>query len=295
MSATALHLIVLLAAWIGHAAQPSLSRYDEAVAGRLVNYAGASYCSGQEKVANWNCMACENVPGFRNITSVHDPRTDGRAIVGYDAELGARVVAFMGTNINIKTWIHDLLVMKTPFPLPYCDNCTVHRGFHKTYEGLRDRIYAILQALPPGRIYITGHSLGGALATLCALDLVASRGQDASKIGVITMGQPRVGNVDFATFYDRQGISHYRVTHHRDPIPHLPYRWMDYSHITEEVFYTNSKKSGPTQICTGQEDPACSDQFRGNLFYIQDHWVYLNFSFVWGIYDCTFKHNVVVV
>ena len=75
--------------------------YEHALAERLVNFAGASYCAGQPSVASWSCYACNFNPGFQNITSVHDKSTDGRGILGYDPVLKARVVAFMGTNLNV--------------------------------------------------------------------------------------------------------------------------------------------------------------------------------------------------
>eukprot|EP00656_Telonema_subtile_P037937 TRINITY_DN423_c0_g1_i1.p1 TRINITY_DN423_c0_g1~~TRINITY_DN423_c0_g1_i1.p1 ORF type:complete len:119 (-),score=15.00 TRINITY_DN423_c0_g1_i1:19-375(-) len=49
--------------------------YDEALAERLVSYAGAAYCAGSPSVTDWDCYACKRVPGFQNITSVHDPKT----------------------------------------------------------------------------------------------------------------------------------------------------------------------------------------------------------------------------
>merc|ERR1712224_552904 len=108
---------IILAASIAFAAAVPVSpifssSYDHNLAERLVDYAGASYCAGQSSVAKWNCWACARIPEFQNITSVHDKKTDGRGIVGYDPVLKARVVSFMGTNANIKTWIDDILAYK---------------------------------------------------------------------------------------------------------------------------------------------------------------------------------------
>jgi len=285
-------LLLLAVPWLGGAEQRGASGYDEALAERLVNYAGASYCAGQQAVVDWNCYACKKVPGFQQITSVHDPKTDGRGLVGFDTVLGARVVAFMGTNANIRTWIDDIL-LKPLSPFPDCKNCSVHGGFYNTYKGLREQVYTALQALPPGKTYVTGHSLGATLATHCALDLSVNRGYHVD--GVITVGQPRVGNPAFADYYDSLGISHYRVTHHRDPIPHLAYEWMGYRHISNEVYYTDATKSGPTKLCSGQEDPMCADQFNGNLIFLTDHWEYLKLSFLEAVISCTLQDNTFVV
>merc|ERR1711966_153649 len=102
--------------------------YDHELAERLVNYAGASYCAGKPSAASWSCYACKMNPGFQNITSVHDKETDGRGIVGYDPVLKARIIAFMGTNLNIKTWIDDIMAEKQE-NVSSCAKCSVHAGF----------------------------------------------------------------------------------------------------------------------------------------------------------------------
>jgi len=267
----------------------STKPFSPRLAERLVIYAGASYCAGQKSVADWNCYACNMAPGFLHITSVHDPKTDGRGIVGYDPQLKARVVAFMGTNVNIKTWIDDLLIQKQAV-YPDCHNCTVHSGFYNTWKGIKQQVVTAVQALPAGPLYVTGHSLGGALAALAATDFMQQH-QDTKLHPdmVITVGQPRIGNAAWMKYYDSLKMTHYRVTHHRDPVPHLPYEWMDYSQVTQEVYYEDAQASSPTKICsdTNAEDPTCADQFDGNLLFIGDHWQYLKFSFLQGVVRCS--------
>lgn len=68
---------------------------------------------------------------------------------------------------------------------------------------------------------VTGHSLGGAIAVHAALDLVSIN----LKVDTLyTYGAPRVGDKKFAEwFVDFSKIkSIYRITHARDPVPHLP-------------------------------------------------------------------------
>ena len=40
--------------------------------------------------------------------------------------------------------------------------------------------------------------------------------------GVYTFGEPRVGNKAFHAYYNSGEHLSWRVTHHRDPVPHLP-------------------------------------------------------------------------
>lgn len=87
----------------------------------------------------------------------------------------------------------------------------VHAGFLRCYtaEGFRGRVLACLsRAIHAARdhdheadvdVFITGHSLGGGLAMLCALD-VANKMRDIN-IKCYTYGAPRVGNHVFAWIY----------------------------------------------------------------------------------------------
>lgn len=70
---------------------------------------------------------------------------------------------------------------------------------------------------PKVRVLLTGHSLGGAVATLMAERLV-SMGIEKWRVPVITFGAPAVGNAAFAKVYG-DNILLWRVTNTADPIP----------------------------------------------------------------------------
>eukprot|EP00884_Botryococcus_braunii_P016030 jgi/Botrbrau1/310/Bobra.0022s0274.2 len=83
-----------------------------------------------------------------------------------------------------------------------------------------------------GSITVTGHSLGGALATICAYDLVASGvnhiSNDQTKplipVTAITFEAPRAGNWAFAeAFHATDGPRHLRITNVPDVVPKVPY------------------------------------------------------------------------
>lgn len=70
-----------------------------------------------------------------------------------------------------------------------------HAGFERTWQALRPHLSAWLARVesetgPRPTLYLGGHSLGGALATLAAFDL-AAEGYPVAR--VVTMGSPRVG------------------------------------------------------------------------------------------------------
>ena len=95
----------------------------------------------------------------------------------------------------------------------------------------------------PKSILVTGHSLGGVLATLAAIDIKKSTGF-LGKMQLYTFGQPRVGNAQFAD-YVTQIIpdDYYRVIHFTDPVPDLPSQLMGFKHSGTEIWYYSPMNS----------------------------------------------------
>uniref|UniRef100_A0A093V726 Mono-and diacylglycerol lipase n=1 Tax=Talaromyces marneffei PM1 TaxID=1077442 RepID=A0A093V726_TALMA len=87
-------------------------------------------------------------------------------------------------------------------------------------------------------LIVTGHGVGGALATLAATRFRTTPipGIPAANVQLLTewlkftYGSPRVGNTVFATFVTTQGAAanNFRVTHTDDPIPKVPSRSLGY-------------------------------------------------------------------
>lgn len=105
----------------------------------------------------------------------------------------------------------------------------VHQGFLIAFNNLRDRlarrINALMEQQQPRHIEVCGHSLGGALATLCAL-WCKTRWSDAD-VTCVTIGSPRVGDARFVDEFRKRQICCYRVMADSDPIPTLPNRYTE--------------------------------------------------------------------
>lgn len=87
---------------------------------------------------------------------------------------------------------------------PKCSDCKVHTGF---YEGISllsssfiTALKKLVSAYPQAPIYVAGHSLGGALATLAAPIINELFPNKLAQ--VVTGGKPRVGNKKFADWYN---------------------------------------------------------------------------------------------
>ena len=119
--------------------------------------------------------------------------------VGYSASNNAIVVAFRGSD-NTKNWIDDFDFGQIPYSK--CSGCYVHNGFYLAYmtvsHEVRQQLQFLLAKYRGSSVWVTGHSLGGALATVAAMDIKINFDPPMK---VYTYGQPRVGNGKFAEYF----------------------------------------------------------------------------------------------
>mmetsp|Transcript_5423 Transcript_5423/g.15969 ORF Transcript_5423/g.15969 Transcript_5423/m.15969 type:complete len:287 (-) Transcript_5423:26-886(-) len=271
--------IVVAAAVAAHAVD-----YSPDSAWRAVQFSGAAYCCGMAMsgCGLWDCRSCK---GNLTVTEVTDSGTDARGFVGYDSDTATVVVGFSGTDpLSIQNWIDDIDTVKVDYP--GCDGCEVHKGFYETYLSVQSQVQsAVAQylALHPEAlgVELTGHSLGAALAQHAALDLQLAGYQVLS---LYNFGQPRTGNLEFTDFFSSQISPVFRVTHHKDPVPHLPFENWGFHHEPLEVFY--NRRNTDFHICDGSgEDSACADQYALDLDVV-DHLTYLDFDFTANYLSC---------
>lgn len=100
--------------------------------------------------------------------------------------------------------------------------CVLHAGFKEVADAVADDIVQFLE--PGAAVKLTGHSLGGAAATIVAMKLKI-RGYEVGK--VITFGAPKVTDACGAERF-RGFLPLLRVTHERDPVPLMPFARADW-------------------------------------------------------------------
>ncbi|KAI6198623.1 Triacylglycerol lipase [Aphelenchoides besseyi] len=66
------------------------------------------------------------------------------------------------------------------------------------------------------------HSLGGSVASIAATYILNTYNLENERIKLVTFGQPRTGDTDFAAGHNLRLPRSYRVTHRRDIVPHIP-------------------------------------------------------------------------
>lgn len=112
----------------------------------------------------------------------------------------------------------------------------VHNGFQEELNKIWPMIFEAVEQNPRYNMYICGHSLGGAMATLAA-----SRLQSQTN-ALYTYGSPRVGT---RAFVKSVGVKHYRHVNNNDIVPKVPFAFLGYRHHGELRyinFYGNIRK-----------------------------------------------------
>lgn len=122
--------------------------------------------------------------------------------VAYRAQSKQLVVAFSGTATPRQA-LYDLHFRKKRHPAGR--DCSVHAGFWKLYKGVkRLALEGVRKGLAENEVeelVFTGHSLGGAMSFLLALDLLVSKESNLvaeTDMTIMAFGAPRVGNAALA-------------------------------------------------------------------------------------------------
>jgi len=147
------------------------------------------------------------------------------------ADEKAVLIAFRGTE-STTDWQTDLNAGLVPYRYG-----KVHRGFKDSFELCKGWMLENLEKIDDGEksVWVTGHSLGGALSVL-AVDCLIDEGYDIS--GLYTFGQPRVGNARFAKHFDAHFKSRsFRFVNDEDIVTRVPPRSMGYRHIGEVRYF----------------------------------------------------------
>lgn len=120
---------------------------------------------------------------------------------------------------------------------------SIHSGFMNAYQAIQPELLRALHLLTRERvqkrlgvnILLTGHSLGGALATVCAFDIAKRFPRLRSSMSVYTFGSPRVGDHIFAAKYNQAVPRTFRFVCDRDVITRWPKFLFLFKHVGIEI------------------------------------------------------------
>lgn len=222
----------------------------------MFNFAWYVYYYGTPKLENFRPK--ENPLPFQFAVDKHvkSSETDTQALILSCTD--RIIITFKGTTSmrNLKTSIQlnfehlhsvvrlnadgedESMRLKKLFGSRYMTG-RIHKGFATAYKSVMDEVVSrvrLLRKEKPRPVFLTGHSLGGALATICSLDLWVKLKINRREIFVSTFGSPRVGNSDFATVYREVVPLHWRIVVAPDMIAKLPR--VGYKHVGKKVVLT---------------------------------------------------------
>ncbi|MDP6554473.1 MAG: lipase family protein [Pirellulaceae bacterium] len=148
------------------------------------------------------------------------------------------LVCFRGTEVGeIGDWITDTRMKLVAGPM----NGKVHAGFYDALSKVWQVVDDILRRLDPRgskAVFLTGHSLGAALATLAA-----ARWHDIGRRvkAVYTFGQPRTGDHSFARNFNFAFMAAtFRIVNQNDLVTRIPPRSFGYSHLGTFKYITSN-------------------------------------------------------
>jgi triacylglycerol lipase len=211
---------------------PNTTRWVPANALALAHAAKLAYSSPaivKRKVTSWGFAPSK----FKFITSAHrKPLLDTQAFVAGTDEM--IVVSFRGTQPdNADDWLTDLDALLRPF-----SPGRVHKGFYDALDIVWEQVFATVEKFQDNAqsLWITGHSLGAALACLATARTVFERRHPVG--GLYTFGQPRTGDTEFARSFDGEfGNKTFRFVNDQDIVTRVPPRALFYEHVGRLLFF----------------------------------------------------------
>ncbi len=142
------------------------------------------------------------------------------------------VLAFRGSDpVTLPNWLTDVVVRLVERG-EY--EGRVHLGFSSALKRTWGKLEKILEAAEDKPLFLTGHSMGGALAVLTACRLAKMNGPP---VAIYTFGSPRIGDRAFCAGY---ALPTYRIVNRLDLVPEMPLASMKRL-LPQKPRFTNDK------------------------------------------------------
>jgi len=159
-----------------------------------------------------------------------------------DAEWGGEsldddtlLLSFQG-SLSVIDWIYNFMTKKVPYKGAN-KSFKVHRGFLKKYKSIRDDVLDYVKNANPKKIIVSGHSQGGAMASL-ALEDLEFHGYQA--VRGIVFGCPRVFS---KTTEEYRFYNLLRVENGNDIVTKFPMKWQGYRHFGKGLLIGSKKEN----------------------------------------------------
>ena len=203
----------------------------------LMQQSAATLCQSIYTNHSYDCGFRCNSPTIL-LRTLQAPLVNGQALITLNHNLGI-IISFKGSKSAYDYYMDAQFHKSHPKIWPVNSTILVHSGFLKVYTQLRLELLQYLKELKSNHdLYFTGHSLGGVLATMAAID---TKLQLQLNPQVVTFGQPRIGNYAFSNWLNALNISIKRIQVYGDLVPFLPPEWNGYKHNKQPYLIRNNE------------------------------------------------------
>lgn len=187
----------------------------KAITDRAIFLAAAVYQAVEQYKNEGKCTLPQ---GFRKVAVLGGKKDPYLGMILQSS--AAIIIVFRGTESTAEL-LADTDTAQVRFPYAKSAGRT-HRGFTRLYgQAVRDMVLRYLREQSGNKtLLITGHSLGGAIATLCAFDAALNSKFKQPKL--YTFASPKVGNAAFTAVFGRTIRYSVRIINDSDLIPVLP-------------------------------------------------------------------------
>jgi len=172
--------------------------------------------------------------------------------MGYNVQLNKDdsseiIVSFRGTTNDVNR-LSDINILDKQYILNKSifesinQVVNMHEGFLNTYLSIKNDIYTKCNNLLNNgatKIFITGHSLGGAVSKICIFDFIMNINKlniSSDNISSIQIGAPSVGSNNFVYLYNKYVKNTFEISHINDPIPKILSWYYKYTKNIYTVF-----------------------------------------------------------
>jgi hypothetical protein len=139
------------------------------------------------------------------------------------------LVVFRG-ELSFEESVSALTQIGSVYPTYLPNGCALAPGLDQIYaavrDGLRNNVVSALSKVGGTTIVMAGHSIGGALANIAALDFATQAAGITASVAIYTFGAPPSGDPGFqsafASKFTGSPISSFQLSRNGDPFPGLP-------------------------------------------------------------------------
>lgn len=151
-------------------------------------------------------------------------------------------ITFRGSD-SLWDWVKNFIFFKKIIPYKGTNpKIRVHTGFLNNYKSVRDFVHKIVKESSLKKVVIFGHSMGGAVSTLAALDIQYNF-KDV-EVGCIVIGCPKLGNDAFKKSFERRLPDYKRVDYGSDIVPQVPPKCFGFAELEKFHHIGPERKKG---------------------------------------------------